>query len=55
MPCHGLIVCTSCTQVYEFARELAAIDVFLFNFITALDDKLGLQNMSTNHCGYVSL
>jgi hypothetical protein len=43
------------TQVFEFAKELAALDVFLFNFIISLDDKLGLQNLSTQRCGYVSL
>jgi hypothetical protein len=42
-------------QVYEFARELQTLDVLLFSFIGQLDSKLGLQNLSTNKCGYVSL
>lgn len=42
-------------QVYDFARELQALDVLLFNFISLLDGKLGLKNLSTDRCGYVSL
>ncbi|KAL6760760.1 hypothetical protein V8C86DRAFT_2547987 [Haematococcus lacustris] len=42
-------------QVYKFARELQALDVLLFNFVQLLDSKLGLQNLSTQQCGYVSL
>ena len=42
-------------QVYEFAREMQALDVLLYNFISLLDSRLGLQNLSTAKCGFVSL
>ena len=47
--------CANSPQVYDFAREMQALDVLLFNFISLLDKRLGLQNLSTAKCGYVSL
>lgn len=48
-------VCALPLQVYDFVRELQSIDVLLFNFIAALDKQLGLKNLSSDRCGYVSL
>ena len=32
-----------------------ALDVFLFRSVAMLDHRLGLNNLSTQKCGYVSL
>ncbi|GAX84436.1 hypothetical protein CEUSTIGMA_g11856.t1 [Chlamydomonas eustigma] len=40
-------------KLHQFAEQLQVLDVLLFKFIKLADDNLGLQNISTQPCGYI--
>lgn len=43
-------------EVYNFAREMQALDTLLWNFVSIADAQLGGgSNLSSDKCGYVSM